>query len=191
MPFAWCFMLNSPTDTPRPGLQRRRLGVWEAGATRSIAQGRQSSGGPPPGMVSWMVVQRENTAPSLRGLQSQRTACGGDREPRCPPGRPLLRSAGDSGRAGRSQSGAQPPEGPRAEAFRCWLWAVGQRALLWGRRVDVVRELQRRRPRPPWSFCQMITRGLRGLGGWPPVTRAGPRVLCSLQTPLPFCPSGV
>ena len=43
-----CFTLNSPTDTPRPGLKRRWL-IREAGAMCGRARGRQSSRGPPPG----------------------------------------------------------------------------------------------------------------------------------------------
>ena len=125
--FVWCFTLNSPTDTPRPGLQHRRF-IWESGATRGTAQGRQSSRGPPPGTScrGWWSRGEHSSIPS-GPPEPAHSVPGWTREPRCPQGSSLPRSAGDSGRHDTHRAGPSPQRArrPRHTDAGSGRWASG------------------------------------------------------------------
>lgn len=166
--------MNSPTDTPRPGLQRRRF-VWEAGATRGIAQGRQSSGGPPPGMWchGWWSRGEHSSIPSgppepAHSVWGGRGSQGVHRAGPCCDqlvtvvgGTLTERGPAPRGTAGRGIQVLALGGGSAGTAVGAegWTWSGSCSAAARGHRGPFAR--------------LMITRSLRGLGGWPPVTRAG------------------
>ena len=126
-------------------------------------------------VVSWMVVQRRAQLHPFRASRASAQRAGGTREPRCPQGRPLLRSAGDSGRRDTQRAGPSPQRdhGLRHTGAGSGRWVSGHccggaEGWTWSGSCSTAA----RGRRGPFAGL-MITRSLRGLGGWPPVTRAG------------------
>lgn len=186
--------MDSPTDTPRPGLQRRLL-IREAGAMRGRTQGRQSPGKTErrrPAtrhMVWWTVVQRraQRHPSGASGTSAQRAGGRGSRGVHSSP--PPL-SAGDSGRRDTHRAGPSPQRDRRLRHLDAGSgrWASGHcRGGRRGGRGQGAAAPAARGHRGPFARL-MITWSPSGLGDWPPVTRAG--CSCSLHrvNSLPFCP---
>ena len=126
-------------------------------------------------VVSWMVVQRRAGSIPSGPLEPAHSVPGWMREPRCPQGSSLPRSAGNSGRRDTHRAGPSPQRDrrPRHTDAGSGRWASGhcrggRRA---GRGQGATASAARGRR---GSFAGlMITQSLSGLGDWPPVTCAG------------------